>query len=115
MVSAHLKNISQIGSFPQIVVKIKNFETTTLANNWNQGLFLQKQICMKSFCPTKTRPIGFSSGILDPWIILKTILCLVLEFQGIHSKKAKTEKKKQIYIPRKNESKKKTTKLVAQA
>jgi len=29
VVSTHLKNISQIGSFPQIGVKIKMFETTT--------------------------------------------------------------------------------------
>ena len=29
VVSTHLKNISQIGSFPQVGVKIKIFETTT--------------------------------------------------------------------------------------
>ena len=28
----HLKNISQIGSFPQVGVKIKTFETTTSTN-----------------------------------------------------------------------------------
>ena len=32
MVSTHLKNISQIGSFPRVGMKIKKFETTTQFN-----------------------------------------------------------------------------------
>ena len=34
MVSTHLKNISQIKSFPQVGVKINKFETTTQSSNF---------------------------------------------------------------------------------
>ena len=40
MVSTHLKNISQIGSFPQVGVKIKNIWKHHLANIWNHHLGL---------------------------------------------------------------------------
>ncbi len=43
MVSTHVKNISQIGSFPQVGMNIKLFETTSQKRGEEENLFFQKK------------------------------------------------------------------------
>ncbi len=45
VVSTHLKNIRQIGSFPQIGVKIKIFETTTQTKWSFSGIHFIEPVC----------------------------------------------------------------------
>ena len=75
MVSTHLKNISQIGSFPQVGVKIKMFETTSQVTSLKQKLLVEFSI----FCGS-TR----SSHITDKDITIIYIYMIICKQTCFH-------------------------------
>ena len=99
VVSTHLKNISQVGSFPQVGVKIKNIWNHHLDYKWagNQGYFTPMSgVILGHYFPKKrflgheprkpsskhnflVRPkvvFGFLSHTLHVWEYLPTYICL---------------------------------------